>query len=128
MNRRGLLALLGGGAVSAASGMSPAEAAKQLGVPATVLSPGGPDASEFEPVVSDMSRDIWRVRDMMYTRSGAQRARVEQMPVHIRTKKSWSESFKSSCAEREERVMQMVVDRMERDERFAERILDVVFK
>ncbi|WP_028955888.1 hypothetical protein [Sulfitobacter sp. 20_GPM-1509m] len=52
---------------------------------------------------------------------------IEHMPAHIRTKKSWSDTFKASAWSAEDRVFQALVEKMERDEAFAGRVAKMMF-
>lgn len=124
LTRRGILGLFGGGVASAASGISPAQAAEHLGV--SLNEPTGLLDGEHAPVgVAPFSSDmrpfqlLHRARENRYRPPGG-------LPDHIASKKSWSGAFKDHVDRQERAVLHMLEDCLDRDDQFRARFAELL--
>ena len=125
MHRRSILAMLTGGAASAATGISPKEVAKTLGVEGA-LTVGGPMPDEAiagvmgqTSVAPKSAREFSRAMSRVYRAAERSNYAPTNMPPHISTKRSWSAVFKQSVHERETELMYAYLQKMEDDQDFA---------
>lgn len=61
----------------------------------------------------------WRLVRPLHNHRENERTPVEHLPVHIRTKKSWSDAYKVGEAARERAIFDAYIERIEKDEAFA---------
>lgn len=128
IGRRTLLGLFGGAIGTAASGVS----VKDAMALSSDMSPT-PDGESFTPAnvvgLPDAPekprhwRMIGEMRESIYAN---ERARQMAMPAHIRTKKSWSLAFKEHVFLQEEREIRELLERLERDQKFADRVASLL--
>ena len=124
--RRNFLRLLTG-ATAASVTMGVKDAAKVLGVSPDVLNPGGPSVADLpvgEPSVYSSSRD--RAMRLLWRTHQSSRGDPREMSFSIREKKSWSPAFKQSCHVRETAIQNAIIDKMENDDEFAAKVMDVL--
>ena len=124
--RRNFLRLLTG-ATAASVTMGVKDAAKALGVGTDALNPGGPSVADL-PVGAPSRHNAPRDRAMrlLWQTQQAARGDPREMSVSIREKKSWSPAFKQSCHSRETAIHNAIVEKIENDDDFAAKLLDVL--
>lgn len=122
MNRRGLLALIGGGAASAASGMSVKDAAKAIGATDALVMSAPPIGGDPVPVGSGSFSSHHRVMQRLWRARDRATHGHHTMPAHIATKRSWSPVFKEAVLRREADILEAFIEQVERDEELASRV------
>lgn len=123
-DRRSFLkGLLGAGVLGPQIAVAEAAAALGVSTAATVgaksiydLTDGGANVGA-EPVA--MSPSTWRLVRLLNNHRENERTAVEHLPVHIRTKKSWSDAYKVGEAARERAIFDAYIERIDNDEAFA---------
>lgn len=137
ISRRGILRLFGAGAASAATGVRPHDAAKALGlagVPAAhedvmdkiekegIGSISSPPRFVPKPTLPSLNSRIEELHDRVWAKVH-RRHNDSNMPLNIKTKKSWSAEFKDSCWQKEEEVMRYYFRKLQSDRAFAKSVI-----
>lgn len=128
-DRRSFLkVLLGAGAIGPQIALG--EAAAALGVSKLAIA-GAPSVFEVlsEPVGSGENCTVgpaamhgWRLIQFLRQDFERRTESIDHLPVHIRSKRSWSDAYKIGEAAREKAILDAYIDRLERDEGFAETV------
>lgn len=124
IGRRRILSLFGGAVGAAASGVSVKDAmALSSGLPP--MPEGESRAAGCDGVAYDGPEEPrhWRMINALRERHyEAREALHEKMGAHIATKKSWSPAFKEHVHSQEIREFREFIQRLERDQKFADRV------
>lgn len=134
LSRRGILRLLGATTASAASGITPREAAKALGMPSTlgvhkmptdVYAEVGAEGPTLLPRPRKPSRyaQIERMADRFHSRSYREQ-HSKAMPQKFAGRKSWSHEFKMSCWKQEQELMDLFFREMRENKSFSTSVLN----
>ena len=119
--RRDFMKLLLGGTTAAAT-VSPKDAAKALGLPGV---DGMEPMEDIEVAVGGADwQIIERAMDGIWKRNQANSTSDTDLPVHIRTKKSWSPAFKRLVLEREIKIASLFESKVRQDEAFRKKIME----
>lgn len=121
MSRRAFLKLLAGSGAAAASGVSAGQAAEAIGLPGAENVAANVKSQSIKAM--GVGRyGVHHLMESMWTELEARRTPDDHMPVHIRTKKSWSPVFKSAVAKRERLLLSALQRKIQEDEEFGQRI------
>ena len=129
MNRRGLLRLLGGGALAGAT-VDPKEAIKKFAAVGGYGAPeiGAPAEAEcFDgPRTSNRRNGVYDLRRAIYTRMEMASEAAHRMPPHIAAMKSWSPVFKQSEAVKEAIQLRRLLDALDREDETAMKLVKLL--
>lgn len=129
MNRRAILGLIGGGALSGPSiGRGAVRGLMGQSVGLASVGSGALTASDECPVACESGPPSYLVHDAIFAaRRQAQNDMAHGvMPPAILTKRSWSPAFKAHCIEEQIRFERAVEKRLQKDRAFRERMAQML--